>query len=926
MNPRHLTRIAFLAASKRLGGMRVHGRRSVSQQFNQAKSRHLRVGQLRQQANALGRSTFHEYDLFGREVYTWGPATYPTVQGYDTYGQRNLLRTFRDTSADFSNAVFPLNATGDTTTWAYDEATGVLLQKTYADNKGPTYTYYADGLLKTRTWARKDANNNPLTTTYIYNTRGSLLQVDYSDLTPDVTYTYNALGQQTIVTDGSGTRNYTYDSATQALTQEIYTGTLNGTLNRAYDTYARPTGYSLIEVAAATDIQPATSAIRTAAKYIYDANGNFSQVQGDTIPSQLAASLAGTNVVNLTPSTFTYNRLIHSELISTVIGHVHTVTNTYESNRDVLTTKQNRVTIGPNTNSIISRYDYTVNAIGQRVSRTQSGTAFDGIGYAPGTQLPPNITGTPSSGTSTDIFNYNTRGEVINSTNNIQNALARSYSYDPIGNRLTATEGDINNPATNPSAKTYTTNSLNQYTQINTTLPPPPTTVQPTYDDDGNMLAEGTGKVYTWDCENRLIQVNLPNGEIVKYYYDSSSHRIKREYHAPSNTTTTTYHYDDWNVIAETTTVTAIGDSEVSSTTAITKTYHWGLDLSGTLQEVGGVGGLLSSKTTTGETITQHHYTYDANGNVSELINGEGSISAHYQYDPFGNTVSSTGTNALTNTCCFSTKFWDDQTGLIYYGYRFYNCQLGRWINRDFFEEGGGFNPNSFVGNEALSQIDLKGLVSWSEIKEGIYAPVKSSLDRVLKEVEIFLGEVVGKLKNEFIVWNSHAKLKGQWSSDEREKRNFGLINFQSGRGYKIASDGCCVSVEVGRFFAQLELKSPPILFGIGLVGRGSFSLGGKYKYCWFNGDVEWDAFLRVSFSGGFQASWGAIGWIGGAKVTAELGFGFSNTFSFKEEKWSGWKKSGYIRAYAEWKIGFSYNRKEFRFNLSEDGGDVDVF
>jgi YD repeat-containing protein len=97
------------------------------------------AGQLRQMTNALGHSTFHEYDLLGRETYTWGPATYPVVQGYNVYGQRNLLRTFRDTNADFSTSIFPTTATGDTTTWTYDDATGALLQKTYADGRGPSY-------------------------------------------------------------------------------------------------------------------------------------------------------------------------------------------------------------------------------------------------------------------------------------------------------------------------------------------------------------------------------------------------------------------------------------------------------------------------------------------------------------------------------------------------------------------------------------------------------------------------------------------------------------------------------------------------------------------------------------------------------------------------------------------------------------------
>jgi hypothetical protein len=55
-------------------------------------------------------------------------------------GQRTLLRTYRDTTADFSGPTFPSTAAADTTTWTYDPAAGVLLQKLYADNKGPTYT------------------------------------------------------------------------------------------------------------------------------------------------------------------------------------------------------------------------------------------------------------------------------------------------------------------------------------------------------------------------------------------------------------------------------------------------------------------------------------------------------------------------------------------------------------------------------------------------------------------------------------------------------------------------------------------------------------------------------------------------------------------------------------------------------------------
>ena len=36
-------------------------------------------------------------------------------------------------------------ASGDVTTWLYDEATGLMTNKVYADGKGPTYDYTFDG-------------------------------------------------------------------------------------------------------------------------------------------------------------------------------------------------------------------------------------------------------------------------------------------------------------------------------------------------------------------------------------------------------------------------------------------------------------------------------------------------------------------------------------------------------------------------------------------------------------------------------------------------------------------------------------------------------------------------------------------------------------------------------------------------------------
>jgi RHS repeat-associated protein len=102
---------------------------------------------------------------------------------------------------------------------------------------------------------------------------------------------------------------------------------------------------------------------------------------------------------------------------------------------------------------------------------------------------------------------------------------------------------------------------------------------------------------------------------------------------------------------------------------------------------------------------------YDANGNITEYIDlADGTIVAHYQYDAFGNTITQSGSEASSFPHRFSTKYTDDETGFLYYGYRYYKPELGRWINRDPIEEEGGLNLYGFVYNRPTVSIDILGM------------------------------------------------------------------------------------------------------------------------------------------------------------------------------------------------------------------------
>ena len=238
-----------------------------------------------------------------------------------------------------------------------------------------------------------------------------------------------------------------------------------------------------------------------------------------------------------------------------------------------------------------------------------------------------------------------------------------------------------------------------------------------TYDDDGNLtsIANANGHtIYTWNAENRLISVQPDTPQLgdkkLEFIYDYMGRRVKKsvltyDSGAWVQDSSTTFLYDGWNMFKETTTLSGEPQPEI-------KYYTWGLDLSGSLQGAGGVGGLIAVM---GDTATPspdlHFFTYDANGNVGQLIDAvSGNINARYEYDAYGNELVAVGVLAISNPYRFSTKYLDNETGLYYYGYRYYISWLGRWGSRDPIEEEGGFNLYGIVGNDVTNYVDMLGL------------------------------------------------------------------------------------------------------------------------------------------------------------------------------------------------------------------------
>jgi RHS repeat-associated protein len=251
----------------------------------------------------------------------------------------------------------------------------------------------------------------------------------------------------------------------------------------------------------------------------------------------------------------------------------------------------------------------------------------------------------------------------------------------------------------------------------------PPSSEVPTYDADGNLTADGLW-TYTWDAENRLksmqSQAVVPTAGRRKldFEYDPFGRRIGRVVSTGASgswvvTSTTRWLYDGWNPVAE-----------LNDAGTLVREYVWGTDLSGSWQGAGGVGGLLWILEAPNGANTAHYVAYDGNGNVMGLVNAaDGTWSARYEYGPFGEVLRATGAMAASNPFRWSTKIQDEDTGLNYYGYRYYSAGVGRWLGRDPIGEVGGVNIyGAFLGN-SIGVIDRDGLDNWSDPKSGQNAP-----------------------------------------------------------------------------------------------------------------------------------------------------------------------------------------------------------
>ncbi|WPK65433.1 RHS repeat domain-containing protein [Akkermansia muciniphila] len=300
---------------------------------------------------------------------------------------------------------------------------------------------------------------------------------------------------------------------------------------------------------------------------------------------------------------------------------------------------------------------------------------------------------TPAPGL-THSYSYNDRSELA------ADAMSRggtySYAYDNIGNRVTSREGS------GASAEAYTANNLNQYTAITREEG---ASFAPAYDADGNQtkIQTSTGE---WEVfYNALNQAArfIQGNRRVECRYDYLNRRIEKAvYEGEILMSKKRFIYHGYLQIAE---LDAAAATE-SAMPVLRKTYLWDPQEPAATRILA-----MSLFDETGTCAENLYYTHDLLKNTTALFGIRAGRRALYEYGPYGNIVRMEGNAAEDNPFRFSSEYADDELGLVYYNYRYYNPQNGRWISRDPMMERLQENLYGYVGNSATIFIDFLGQI-----------------------------------------------------------------------------------------------------------------------------------------------------------------------------------------------------------------------
>ncbi|MBF0522507.1 MAG: hypothetical protein HQL24_05555 [Candidatus Omnitrophica bacterium] len=497
--------------------------------------------------------------------------------------------------------------------------------------------------------------------TKVTDSKGNVTQLTYDSaghkvkmVDPDMgtwTYEYDKLGNLTKQTDAkSQVMTFTYDALNRLITKQAGSQTL---VTYLYDDVAKQN--SVGRLSKVTDQSGST-------EFFYD---------------NLGREIKSIKTLDAVPYTVerTYDTL--DRLVTLKYPDAEVVTYSYDANSGLLEKVQGAVDYVK---------DISYNAKGQ-IKNIQYGNNTS-TNYTYGSDLRLSRILTQGVGTLQDLnYVFDKNGNIMTLTDNLRNNI-RNFSYDDL-DRLTSAQ---NVPAAGGGYATYNYqyDSIGNMTyksdvgvmSYGTTIRPHAVTLAGgysyAYDANGNMTSGKNNQTFAYDAENRIISV-ASSGVTTTFAYDGDGGRVKKTQASGQTSASTTY----------------IGALfEKNSDGKATKHIFAG-----------------SSKVCSIESTGNKYYIHsDHLGSSSVITDQNGQQTAHYEYSPYGVVVQSEGADATNYK--FTGKELDN-TGLYFYGARYYNPELGRFVTADTIVQA-PYNPQTlnryaYCGNNPFNYVDPSG-------------------------------------------------------------------------------------------------------------------------------------------------------------------------------------------------------------------------
>jgi RHS repeat-associated protein len=702
----------------------------------------------------LGNSTTYSYDANGNIISKTDPEGNINTYSYDAY---NRLIRETDPLGNMTTHTYDANgnrtsitdANGNTTTYINDSVNRVI-QETNPLGGLIKYTYDPVGHLSSRT----DENGN--TTLYAYDGLGRLVSV--TDSMGGITaHQYDAASNLLSVTDANGNATtYQYDS-----------------MNRMVRTVSSDAGMTSYTYDLNANVITRTEAKGITVNYHYDSINRLLTTEFPDAAQNVTYTYDGCingkgSLCSMTdPSgtqSYAYNtRGLVTKVVRLIDGVPYITENSYSPNGSL------KQLVYPS--GAMVTYTYTANRI-TRVEHTINGftrTIASDISYTPTAMTSQIIYG---NGLTTDM-SYNARNQIsslkigalkqlsytrdnvgnINSINDQLNPLSDKtftydalyrlakatgpwgnleYSYDPVGNRIVE---DTDSGTTNYS---YSGNRLISTTGAKNFVFD--------YDENGNTISENL-RQYNYNQNKRLTSVVENSNVLGDYVYNGIAQRVKKV----AGGKTTLFHYDlQGLLIAESDPTgiitseyvylynqplakvelfnyleTCLGDlnrsGEVNVEDLSIYAAHFGIaectidesclgDLDGDIDIDGrDLAAIIEEFGNTNcpyELI--YFYTNDHLGTPILMTDNEGLPIFEGEFLPFGEIYSITG--SAINNFRFPGQFYDNETGLSYNHFRYYQSKFSRYNRPDPASIRNGMNLYIYAKNNPLQYIDPYGL------------------------------------------------------------------------------------------------------------------------------------------------------------------------------------------------------------------------